>query len=246
MSLRRRRGRLRKQPCTSSTALAADNVGTLRDGPATPGAGRSGERIRTPIRGTKNRCPTIERPRTGRSADYRRHSLAVRFVWFAPPTVRPNIDGVSTFAPWPCVSRRGDPAVHVDGAIPFSGRGIWVPGSACTPVRLYRPAPRSGVTKTRRPLDILVGGFGSPRRLTRSRLPRLPNPANLGGAGRVIRLDPPITNASTPLVRLVRGLLPGSVSRAMGSLIKKRRKRMRKKKHKKMLRRTRHQRQRGK
>jgi hypothetical protein len=33
---------------------------------------------------------------------------------------------------------------------------------------------------------------------------------------------------------------------AMGSLIKKRRKRMRKKKHKKMLRRTRHQRQRGK
>jgi hypothetical protein len=41
-------------------------------------------------------------------------------------------------------------------------------------------------------------------------------------------------------------LLAGSVSRAMGSLIKKRRKRMRKKKHKKMLRRTRHQRQRGK
>jgi hypothetical protein len=38
----------------------------------------------------------------------------------------------------------------------------------------------------------------------------------------------------------------GNVSRAMGSLIKKRRKRMRKKKHKKMLRRTRHQRQRGK
>jgi hypothetical protein len=38
----------------------------------------------------------------------------------------------------------------------------------------------------------------------------------------------------------------GSVSRVMGSLIKKRRKRMRKKKHKKMLRRTRHQRQRGK
>ena len=37
-----------------------------------------------------------------------------------------------------------------------------------------------------------------------------------------------------------------SVPRAMGSLIKKRRKRMRKKKHKKMLRRTRHQRQRGK
>jgi hypothetical protein len=33
-----------------------------------------------------------------------------------------------------------------------------------------------------------------------------------------------------------------SVSQAMGSLIKKRRKRMRKKKHKKMLRRTRHQR----
>lgn len=39
---------------------------------------------------------------------------------------------------------------------------------------------------------------------------------------------------------------PDSVVRAMGSLIKKRRKRMRKKKHKKMLRRTRHQRQRGK
>jgi len=35
---------------------------------------------------------------------------------------------------------------------------------------------------------------------------------------------------------------PGSVARPMGSLIKKRRKRMRKKKHKKMLRRTRHQR----
>lgn len=34
----------------------------------------------------------------------------------------------------------------------------------------------------------------------------------------------------------------GSVARLMGSLIKKRRKRMRKKKHKKMLRRTRHQR----
>jgi hypothetical protein len=33
-----------------------------------------------------------------------------------------------------------------------------------------------------------------------------------------------------------------SVARLMGSLIKKRRKRMRKKKHKKMLRRTRHQR----
>jgi Mitochondrial domain of unknown function (DUF1713) len=35
---------------------------------------------------------------------------------------------------------------------------------------------------------------------------------------------------------------PGSVADPMGSLIKKRRKRMRKKKHKKMLRRTRHQR----
>ena len=34
----------------------------------------------------------------------------------------------------------------------------------------------------------------------------------------------------------------GSVTSLMGSLIKKRRKRMRKKKHKKMLRRTRHQR----
>ena len=35
---------------------------------------------------------------------------------------------------------------------------------------------------------------------------------------------------------------PDSVATLMGSLIKKRRKRMRKKKHKKMLRRTRHQR----
>jgi len=35
---------------------------------------------------------------------------------------------------------------------------------------------------------------------------------------------------------------PASVSSAMGSLVKRRRKRMRKKKHKKMLRRTRHQR----
>ena len=42
------------------------------------------------------------------------------------------------------------------------------------------------------------------------------------------------------------GCAPDSVPRAMGSLIKKRRKRMRKKKHKKMLRRTRHARQRGK
>ena len=36
--------------------------------------------------------------------------------------------------------------------------------------------------------------------------------------------------------------MPDSVSRLMGSLIKKRRKRMRKKKHKKMLKRTRFQR----
>jgi hypothetical protein len=36
--------------------------------------------------------------------------------------------------------------------------------------------------------------------------------------------------------------LGGSVRSVMGSLVKKRRKRMRKKKHKKMLRRTRHQR----
>jgi len=35
---------------------------------------------------------------------------------------------------------------------------------------------------------------------------------------------------------------PDSVTGSMGSLVKKRRKRMRKKKHKKMLRRTRHQR----
>jgi mRNA-processing protein COX24 len=39
---------------------------------------------------------------------------------------------------------------------------------------------------------------------------------------------------------------PGSVSPLMGSLIKKRRKRMRKKKHKKMLKRTRWQRRAGK
>ena len=38
----------------------------------------------------------------------------------------------------------------------------------------------------------------------------------------------------------------GSVLPAMGSLVKKRRKRMRKKKHRKMLKRTRAQRQRGK
>jgi len=37
-----------------------------------------------------------------------------------------------------------------------------------------------------------------------------------------------------------------SVTSAMGSLVKKRRKRMRKKKHRKMLKRTRAQRQRGK
>ena len=42
--------------------------------------------------------------------------------------------------------------------------------------------------------------------------------------------------------RPVRPALAGSVPARMGSLIKKRRKRMRKKKHKKMLRRTRHQR----
>jgi len=42
--------------------------------------------------------------------------------------------------------------------------------------------------------------------------------------------------------RLGAALSTDSVSRLMGSLIKKRRKRMRKKKHKKMLRRTRHQR----
>ena len=42
------------------------------------------------------------------------------------------------------------------------------------------------------------------------------------------------------------GIRADIVWRTMGSLIKKRRKRMRKKKHKKMLRRTRHQRQRGK
>ena len=38
------------------------------------------------------------------------------------------------------------------------------------------------------------------------------------------------------------GSVPAIVFRAMGSLVKRRRKRMRKKKHKKMLSRTRHQR----
>ncbi len=38
------------------------------------------------------------------------------------------------------------------------------------------------------------------------------------------------------------GMRGGSLATLMGSLVKKRRKRMRKKKHKKMLRRTRHQR----
>jgi hypothetical protein len=38
------------------------------------------------------------------------------------------------------------------------------------------------------------------------------------------------------------GAVADNVARLMGSLVKKRRKRMRKKKHKKMLRRTRHQR----
>jgi hypothetical protein len=50
-------------------------------------------------------------------------------------------------------------------------------------------------------------------------------------------------HAGAPPVRL-RAIGPAAdrVSNPMGSLIKKRRKRMRKKKHKKMLRRTRHQR----
>jgi len=42
--------------------------------------------------------------------------------------------------------------------------------------------------------------------------------------------------------RVARPVRTDSVATLMGSLIKKRRKRMRKKKHKKMLRRTRHQR----
>ena len=45
---------------------------------------------------------------------------------------------------------------------------------------------------------------------------------------------------------MARGLTAGSFVRSMGSLIKKRRKRMRKKKHKKMLKRTRWQRRAGK
>jgi hypothetical protein len=52
-----------------------------------------------------------------------------------------------------------------------------------------------------------------------------------------------VTNSDTATVSRVAGLATAdSVADLMGSLIKKRRKRMRKKKHKKMLRRTRHQR----
>jgi hypothetical protein len=45
---------------------------------------------------------------------------------------------------------------------------------------------------------------------------------------------------------LGRGEVTARVPSAMGSLVKKRRKRMRKKKHRKMLKRTRHQRRAGK
>lgn len=54
------------------------------------------------------------------------------------------------------------------------------------------------------------------------------------------RMARPSTPVTVP--RVLRRHTPDSVERLMGSLIKKRRKRMRKKKHKKMLRRTRHQR----
>jgi len=50
------------------------------------------------------------------------------------------------------------------------------------------------------------------------------------------------TRAPHPGAHVRSGWSGGSVLALMGSLIKKRRKRMRKKKHKKMLRRTRHQR----
>ena len=78
-------------------------------------------------------------------------------------------------------------------------------------------------------------------------------PLYAGPKPAVLPLNDPGRNGPEAIApRAIRGgglgtaLAPDSVSRAMGSLIKKRRKRMRKKKHKKMLRRTRHARQRGK
>jgi hypothetical protein len=59
------------------------------------------------------------------------------------------------------------------------------------------------------------------------------------GAGAPKHAAPP-TSVTVPQVGAL--ATSGSVSNLMGSLVKKRRKRMRKKKHKKMLRRTRHQR----
>jgi len=52
----------------------------------------------------------------------------------------------------------------------------------------------------------------------------------------------PWSALADPDCRVRVGHCPDSVTSSMGSLVKKRRKRMRKKKHKKMLRRTRHQR----
>ena len=59
--------------------------------------------------------------------------------------------------------------------------------------------------------------------------------------GRTLDYDYPLRIRECAVFRGV-GSKPSSVIRAMGSLIKKRRKRMRKKKHKKMLKRTRFQR----
>ena len=65
----------------------------------------------------------------------------------------------------------------------------------------------------------------------------------------VLPVELPATRQYRTVVRLPRGAGSSSesatVSAAMGSLIKKRRKRMRKKKHRKMLKRTRAQRMRG-
>ena len=68
---RRRRGRSRRRSSARSTASADVGSGMRRH--------RSGERNRTPIHGTKIRCPTIERPRNGRQLTVRcdgRHRIA--------------------------------------------------------------------------------------------------------------------------------------------------------------------------
>ena len=77
----------------------------------------------------------------------------------------------------------------------------------------------------------------TPTRGTKNRCPTIRRPRTGHGSTPHRRFVRPFT------VSRVAGLdTADSVARLMGSLIKKRRKRMRKKKHKKMLRRTRHQR----